>query len=456
MKKKLFAILIIATLSLSIALPAIAARFSDTAGHWAEEYIDAAASFNLINGDGDGNFRPDENITRAEFLKVLSVCLEKNIDMGNKDGLNHWVAPYYNYAVTNYLKPNTEEKIVSSNGAAYYVSPGVIDEATADYPIERWEMAYLVWEGVDNYLKADENLTLSFNDKDEIINTYPKSVQIALSNAAYPGLYLFQGDENNNFNAGAYATRAEAAALLTRANDFFNFAEGVRKELENAKQNESDNPAAPTTNPEDFTATDKNEEQNPDSTDTNKSENSDNTNTPNQEKENQNMAEHSFATVTMENGDTFKIELMPEYAPETVANFIELAESGFYDGLTFHRVVEGFMAQGGDPEGTGMGGSKKTIKGEFSSNGFTQNTLSHTRGVISMARSQNPDSASSQFFICYDDASFLDGEYAAFGKVTEGMETVDAFLKVERKANSMGEAATPVTPIVIKSITIEK
>lgn len=168
------------------------------------------------------------------------------------------------------------------------------------------------------------------------------------------------------------------------------------------------------------------------------------------------MAEHSFATVTMENGDTFKIELMPEYAPETVANFIELAESGFYDGLTFHRVVEGFMAQGGDPEGTGMGGSKKTIKGEFSSNGFTQNTLSHTRGVISMARSQNPDSASSQFFICYDDASFLDGEYAAFGKVTEGMETVDAFLKVERKANSMGEAATPVTPIVIKSITIEK
>ncbi len=158
--------------------------------------------------------------------------------------------------------------------------------------------------------------------------------------------------------------------------------------------------------------------------------------------------------VTMENGEDFVIELYPEYAPQTVENFVGLVEDGFYDGVGFHRVVDGFMAQGGDPEGTGMGGSGVNTPGEFASNGCTQNTLSHTRGVISMARSQDPDSASSQFFICYDDASFLDGGYAAFGKVIEGMETVDGFLDVQRTYNSMGELASPVEPIIMKSVTI--
>lgn len=157
---------------------------------------------------------------------------------------------------------------------------------------------------------------------------------------------------------------------------------------------------------------------------------------------------------TMENGGSFVIELYPQYAPETVENFRNLVATGFYDGLTFHRIVEGFMAQGGDPEGTGMGGSAETITGEFALNGYTSNTLSHTRGVISMARSQNYDSASSQFFICYDDASFLDGQYAAFGKVIEGMEVVDAFLEVERRYNSMGELANPVEPIVIEKAEV--
>ncbi len=158
--------------------------------------------------------------------------------------------------------------------------------------------------------------------------------------------------------------------------------------------------------------------------------------------------------VTMENGEDFVIELYPEYAPQTVENFVGLVEDGFYDGVCFHRVVDGFMAQGGDPEGTGMGGSGVQIPGEFASNGFTQNTLSHTRGVVSMARSQDPDSASSQFFICYDDASFLDGGYAAFGKVIEGMETVDGFLDVPRTYNMSGELASPLEPIVMKSVTI--
>ncbi len=158
--------------------------------------------------------------------------------------------------------------------------------------------------------------------------------------------------------------------------------------------------------------------------------------------------------VEMEDGGEFVLELYPSYAPQTVQNFVDLVSDGFYDGVGFHRVVDGFMAQGGDPEGTGMGGSGVQIPGEFSSNGFSQNTLSHQRGVISMARSMDPDSASSQFFICYDDASFLDGQYAAFGKVIEGMDVVDGFLDVERKPNSMGEMAIPVTPITMKKVTI--
>ncbi len=171
-------------------------------------------------------------------------------------------------------------------------------------------------------------------------------------------------------------------------------------------------------------------------------------------------AEHSFVKFTMENGGELVIELYPEYAPETVENFKKLVGEGFYDGLTFHRVYEGFMAQGGDPEGTGMGGSKETIKGEFLSNGFKDNKLSHTRGVVSMARSTHPDSASSQFFICYDNATFLDGDYAAFGVVVDGMDVVDGFLDTEREFNGETDAygrkvlTKPVTPIVIEKAEV--
>lgn len=147
---------------------------------------------------------------------------------------------------------------------------------------------------------------------------------------------------------------------------------------------------------------------------------------------------------------TFTITLYPEYAPITCENFEKLVNDGFYNGLTFHRVVEDFMAQGGDPNGNGTGGSDSNIKGEFSQNGV-DNKLSRTRGVVSMARSQDPDSASSQFFICYtDDCTFLDGQYAAFGKVTEGMEVVDSFLNVERVTGTDGAISSPTTPIVIK------
>ena len=159
---------------------------------------------------------------------------------------------------------------------------------------------------------------------------------------------------------------------------------------------------------------------------------------------------------TMQDGGEFIIALYPEFAPETVENFVNLVSVGFYDGLTFHRVIDNFMAQGGDPEGTGAGGSGKDIVGEFSVNGFTQNTLSHKRGVVSMARNgYDFNSASSQFFICYDDRCVqLDGQYAAFGEVIEGMEVVDSFLEVERVYDANGDKSVPVEPIVIEKAEI--
>ena len=143
------------------------------------------------------------------------------------------------------------------------------------------------------------------------------------------------------------------------------------------------------------------------------------------------VTENPIVTITMENDKKIVIELEPKTAPNTVANFISLVEDGFYDGLIFHRVIPGFMVQGGDPDGTGMGGPDYSINGEFSSNGF-ENTLTHERGVLSMARTQNPNSAGSQFFIMTEAAPHLDGDYAAFGQVIEGMEVVDEIVAAER------------------------
>ena len=157
-----------------------------------------------------------------------------------------------------------------------------------------------------------------------------------------------------------------------------------------------------------------------------------------------------MVVIEMENGDVMKIELYPQTAPITVANFTKLVKEGFYDGLIFHRVIPGFMIQGGDPTGTGMGGSKENIKGEFAANGVN-NPLKHTRGVISMARAMNPDSASSQFFIMHRDAPHLDGSYAAFGKVVEGIEAVDriAMVRTDRRDK-------PVENQVMKRVYIEE
>nr|WP_298877045.1 peptidylprolyl isomerase [uncultured Mogibacterium sp.] len=153
--------------------------------------------------------------------------------------------------------------------------------------------------------------------------------------------------------------------------------------------------------------------------------------------------------IEMENGATMSGELYEDIAPKSVENFVELCEKGFYDGLIFHRVIPGFMIQGGCPDGTGMGGPGYSIPGEFSANGF-KNDLKHSRGVLSMARSMNPNSAGSQFFIMVEDAPHLDGQYAAFGKVTEGMDEADRIVSVPR--NMMDK---PNEDQVIKTITIK-
>ncbi len=156
-----------------------------------------------------------------------------------------------------------------------------------------------------------------------------------------------------------------------------------------------------------------------------------------------------IVTIEMESEDKIKLELYPEKAPNTVNNFIDLVEKGFYDGIIFHRVIEGFMIQGGDPEGSGTGGPGYGIKGEFSSNGF-ENDLKHSRGVISMARAQNPDSAGSQFFIMHSDSPHLDGQYAAFGEVIEGIEEVDRIATVKKNFRDK-----PKKDEVMKKVTVE-
>ncbi len=155
-----------------------------------------------------------------------------------------------------------------------------------------------------------------------------------------------------------------------------------------------------------------------------------------------------YVTIEMEDGGVMKGELYPEIAPKTVENFIKLAEEGFYDGLIFHRVIPGFMIQGGCPDGTGMGGPGYSIEGEFTANGF-KNDLKHARGVMSMARAMDPNSAGSQFFIMVADAPHLDGQYAAFGKIIEGMDVADGIVNQKRNM-----ADKPEVPQVMKKVTI--
>lgn len=162
------------------------------------------------------------------------------------------------------------------------------------------------------------------------------------------------------------------------------------------------------------------------------------------------MSQNPIVTFEMENGNKMVAELYPETAPNTVNNFISLVKKGFYDGLIFHRIIPDFMIQGGDPDGNGMGGPGYSIRGEFARNGFKTNTLSHERGVLSMARSMMPNSAGSQFFIMVAKAPHLDGEYAAFGRITEGMDTADEIVSADRDRNDR-----PYLEQKMKKVTVE-
>jgi len=166
------------------------------------------------------------------------------------------------------------------------------------------------------------------------------------------------------------------------------------------------------------------------------------------------MSSNPIVTIEMENGKYIKVELYPEIAPNTVRNFVSLINSGFYDGLIFHRVIPGFMIQGGCPEGTGMGGPGYTIKGEFTSNGF-DNDLKHTRGVLSMARTGMPNSAGSQFFIMVKDSPHLDKQYASFGKVTEGMDVVDEIVKAPRDYNDKPRESQRMKKVTVDTFSAD-
>ncbi len=407
--KKITALLLAVTMICGIT--AFAHPFSDVSGHWAETEIETAYEGGSVNGDPDGRFRPDDKISRGEFVKMLTAAICKKVEVTIPDEFDdgtHWAAKHYNFATTTMFLPLDESSKVGET------VPGEMSAADFDMPISRWEMAYIVSESIGNVCGiVGQDSGNTYNDKDEIEKTYPTAISSAVENSFF--LNIMTGDENGNIEAGNGGTRAEAVVIVNRVTrllqeviDYTNqMYEEYEKQMNSKVKTYEEIPTG-----------------------------------------------HPVVTIHMEDGQKILIELYPEYAPQTVANFVTLVKEGFYDGLTFHRVVEGFMAQGGDPKGDGTGGSENTILGEFASNGVETNTLSHTRGVISMARADNPNSASSQFFICYDDASFLDGNYAAFGKVIMGMNVLDSFLEKERDYNQSGELASPVEPIVMKKVTV--
>ncbi len=410
--KKIISLILVSAILCSIT--AFGHPFKDASGHWADSEIEKAYTNKVINGDPDGRFRPDDAITRAEFLKMLTenICNRMGITIPEDFAeTTHWASKNYTFA-TLYLYKILEEEVDG-------IKAGQMETAEElDTPITRWEMAYILSESVKNAVNihSDEK-DLPFKDGDKIGNDYPDAVKAAIANCY--GLGLMKGDEKNLFNPKETGTRAEAVTVINRV-------DGIIENLINA-YNSSVEQQMNEYNSK-IEASQVTYDKIPEG--------------------------HPVVTMLMSNNKKIMIELYPEYAPQTVANFVKLIKDGFYDGLTFHRIIPGFVAQGGDPSGDGTGGSEGCIKGEFLANGVETNSLSHTRGVISMARSQHFDSASSQFFICLDDASSLDGQYAAFGKVITGMNVLDDFAKGELLMSASGEMSTPAKPVVIKKMTV--
>ena len=408
--KDMFKKIISLALVLCCTLSSVSAHdFTDAKGHWAESEIEYGFENKIVQGYSDGLFKPDNQITRAEFTKMLiaSLCTNLEIDSSTYADGTHWASQYYNFAVNERLFMFLPESTFDG------VSPAILEGESYDYPIKRWEMAFMLYCVIANVFGA-QPADVDYNDKQATLTAYDENIDYVISSCI--SWELLKGDENGNFNASKNGTRAEALTIVNRVD---RMTKEIIQEMVQIQE-------------EDKLVNDK-------------------------VKTYEEIPEGKpKVKVEMNNGKSFIIELYPEYAPQTVANFVALVEEGFYDGLKFHRVVEGFMAQGGDPDGDGSGGSEHNIIGEFAANGFDKNTLKHERGVISMARAKHMNSASSQFFICFDAASFLDGNYAAFGKVIEGMEVVDAFLEIERDVNVSGEVASPKEDIIMKKVTVIK
>ncbi len=410
--------LILATVMVLGTATVMAQGFNDTKGHWGETEINTALEKGIVNGDGTGAFRPNDTVTRAEFVKMLSAVVAKKLGANDvPDDFktdNTWYSKYYNFAISFYLAQDKENAIDGIN-------PGVFTENDATAPIKRWEMAFSVASLLEVLLGKEANSIAIFADSAEI-QQYPGVISGAITLAAE--YKIMNGTGGGKFNPNGTGTRAEATAIALRVDTLID----SYIEEENAKQQAI--------------------------LDQFKKEYDDNLITYSDSEIPTSNVKVKF---TMENGKTFIVELYPSEAPQTVANFVSLVNKGFYDGLKFHRVIEGFMAQGGDPNGDGTGGSGKYILGEFAENGVTTNTLTHKEGTISMARSNiSNNSASSGFFICFEAQPTLDGAYAPFGQVIEGMENVHAFLEIEREMSSTGEPSVPKEDIVIKSVKVVK
>lgn len=395
-----------------------AESFNDIDGHWAKADIISAQEKGIVNGDGTGAFRPNDTVTRAEFVKMLSAVVVKK--MGASDvpsGLatdNTWYSKYYNFALSYYL-------IADSENAVDGIYPGVFSGDDATVPVKRWEMAYMTGSLIKILLNKELTTAPTFADIAEV-DAFPGEVPAAIKVSAENG--IIKGNNLGQFNGFGTGTRAEAAVISLRVDTLIDnyIAEQTAKQEEELKAM--------------IKSFDDNRVTYADS---------------------EIPKSNVKVKFEMENGKTFTVELYPKEAPQTVANFVKLVNDGFYNGLSFHRVIDGFVAQGGDPNGDGSGGRDKYIFGEFKENGFEGNTLTHKEGTISMARSSlSNNSASSQFFICYADQPSLDGSYAAFGKVVDGMDTVKAFLEVDRKISVSGEVSIPSTPIIIKKASVVK
>lgn len=415
--KKIIAI-ILATVMVFGTTSIFAAEFNDISNHWGKAEIEEAAEKGIINGDGTGAFRPNDSVTRAEFVKMLSAVVVTKLgaedvpDSFKTD--NTWYSKYYNFATSYYLSLDKENEV---NG----IHPGVFTETDATAPIQRWEMAHMTGSLISILLNKDLSGIPIFADSAQI-EDLPGNLPYGIKLSAENG--IIKGNGNGEFNPYGTGSRAEATVIALRINnllDKFIEEETAKQqaEIEAVKKEYADNlityseSEIPTSNVK--------------------------------------------VKFTMNDGKTFTVELYPKEAPQTVANFVKLVNDGFYNGLKFHRIIDGFMAQGGDPNGNGTGGSGKYIYGEFAKNGFTANTLTHKEGTISMARSNlSNNSASSNFFICYADQPSLDGSYAPFGQVIEGMETVKGFLEVERTLSASGELSAPTKDIIIKNAVVVK